>query len=328
MSVLMHPPILNDLGHAGDTGLPTSINPTFQDALDLCSGWGYKIEAAGGRVRLLFDNEQLVSPWIERETPAIAWEKLQTAGYLRLQSTNTEAHILAEHGASEGTLVFAEEQTEGRGRQDRKWHSPSGTSLYCTLIVRPKQPRPFWPLLTHVASVALFRAFQELAVRKLVPFPLDAEIKWPNDVLLAGKKCAGILLEALWGDGGNSAALVGFGINVHNGSVPADLADQATCVDEMAGTPVPRRQLLTLYLKHFQICYLMFEQGRHKEILDHWKSSSSMWEATQIYIGKGEGRREAITCGLNDLGALVVRTPDGKMETLYAEDVSVTKKKV
>lgn len=328
MSTLTYPAILNDLGRVGDLGLPIPADPGFRDALEQCRHWGFKIAASGDRVRLIFDHEQLVPQWLQEETPAIAWDRLRAKGFLRLQSTNTEAHVLAQRGAPAGTLVFAEEQTGGRGRQNRTWHSPPGAGLYCTLIVRPKQPHQSWALLTHVASIALVEAIKELAIQKIIPFPLEAGIKWPNDVLLSGKKCAGILLEALWYDAENDAALVGFGINVHNGSVPADLAEEAACLDTMAAACVPRRQLLVLYLKHFQICYLMFEQGRHKEVLDRWKSNSSMWNGATVYIGKGEGRREAVTCGLDDHGALIVRNSDGMLETLFAEDVSVSRKRL
>jgi BirA family biotin operon repressor/biotin-[acetyl-CoA-carboxylase] ligase len=322
---MTHPAVLNDLGRVGDTGLPLRADPRFQAEVDQCRRWGFKIQSSGERIHLAFDHEQLVSHWIQKETPPIAWSSLCVKGFLRLQSTNTEGRNLAEQGATDGTLVLAEEQTGGRGRQDRAWHSPAGAGLYCTLIVRPKQPHKFWPLLTHVASVALLETLKDLSEQKIIPFPLDTDIKWPNDVLLSGKKCAGILLEALWDDAENAAALVGFGINVRKGSVPEALSDQAACLDEMAHTYVPRRQLLVLYLKHFQICYLMFEQGRHKEVLERWKSGSSMWNGERIYIGKGQARREAVTCGLNDLGALMVRTVDGSLETLFAEDVSISR---
>jgi len=327
MSNLTYPAVLNDLGNAGDTGLPVSAVSHLQDALDQCRRWGFKIALSGDRVRLEFDNEQLVPQWLEAETPAAAWDRLRAIGFLRLESTNTEAHSLAEKGAPAGTLVFAEEQTGGRGRQDRMWHSPAGAGLYCTLIVRPKQPHALWPLLTHVASVALAETLRELAEKKIIPLPLNAEIKWPNDVLLSGKKCAGILLEAFWDDAKNPAALVGFGINVHRGSVPEALSGEAACLDDMAHACVPRRQLLVLYLKHFQICYLMFEQGRHRELLDRWKSNSSMWNGAPVYIGKSGARRQAVTCGLNDLGALIIRNPDGSLETLFAEDVSVSRQR-
>jgi BirA family transcriptional regulator, biotin operon repressor / biotin---[acetyl-CoA-carboxylase] ligase len=328
MSKLTHPAVLTHLGQVGDMGLAVRADPQFQDEVGQCRRWGFKIRSSGDRISLIFDHEQLVPQWIEKETPPIAWERLWAKGFLRLQSTNTEARILAEQGAPGGTLVFAEEQTAGRGRQDRAWHSPAGTSLYCTLIVRPRQARKSWPLLTHVASIALVEAIKELAEHNIIAFPLDTDIKWPNDVLLSGKKCAGLLLEALWDNGANDAALVGFGINVHKGSVPGELTGEGACLDEMAHTVVPRRKLLVLYLKHFQICYLMYEQGRYREVLDQWKLNSSMWNGAPIYIGKGEARREAVTCGLNDLGALMVRTSDGKLETLFAEDVSISRKRL
>ena len=327
MSVLTYPTVLDDLGRVGDIGLPVRTDPQFQEEVERCRRWGFKIRSSGDLIHLIFDREQLVPLWIQEETPPIAWENLCAKGFLRLESTNKEAHTLAERGAASGTLVYAEEQTGGRGRQGRTWHSPAGTGLYCTLIVRPKQARKFWPILTHVASIALVDAIKELADQGLLALPPDVDIKWPNDVLLSGKKCAGILLEALSDGADNAAALVGFGINVHKGSVPEDLSREAACLDEMTNTIVPRRQLLVLYLKYFQICYRMFEQGRHKEVLNRWKSASSMWQDTPVFIGKGDARREAVTCGLNDLGALRVRAADGRMETLFAEDVSVSRRR-
>jgi len=325
MSELTHPAALIELGRVGDEGLPIRPDPGFREEIDLCRRWGFDIETAGDRFRLRFDDEQLISQWIQKETPPIAWDTLRAEGFLSLQSTNTQARLLAERGAPGGTLVFAEEQTGGKGRQDRTWHSPAGAGLYCTLIVRPKQPQRFWPLLTHVASIALVEALRGLWDQHVFSSPLDADIKWPNDVLLSNKKCAGILLEALWDDARSAAALIGFGVNVHEGSVPIDLTGNATCVDAMAHTRVPRRKLLVQYLRHFQICYLMFEQGRHADVLEQWKRRSSMWTGTHVFIGKGEGRREAVTCGLSSLGALMVRNADGNVETLLAEDVSVSR---
>ena len=325
MSALTYPAVLDNLGRVGQ--LPVRADAQFQEEVEQCRRWGFKIRSSGDQVHLIFDHEQLVPRWIQEETPPIAWESLCAKGFLRLESTNMEAHKLAEQGAASGTLVYAEEQTGGRGRQGRTWHSPAGAGLYCTLIVRPKQARRLWPILTHVASIALVDAIKELAELNLLALQPDVDIKWPNDVLLSGKKCAGILLEALSEGAENAAALVGFGINVHKGSVPEELSGEAACLDDMANTIIPRRQLLVLYLKNFQICYRMFEQGRHNEVLNRWKSASSMWQGVPIVIGKGDARREAVTCGLNDVGALRVRTADGRLETLFAEDVSVSRRR-
>ncbi len=324
MSTIQHPAILIDLGHVGENGLPLNSEPWFQRELELCKEWGFRFRIDDGRVSLSFDLDQLVPYWIQRETPAIAWDWLRVHGFLRTGSTNSEALAMARSGAPGGTLVYSEEQTAGKGRKDRTWVSPAGAGLYFTLILRPAQPRQFWPLLTHVASVALAETLKTLPDEKIIPTSLDIDIKWPNDVLLSGRKVAGILLETISAGGEeNPAAVVGIGINVHEGSVPASLASQATCLDQMAQTRVPRRQLLVKFLRHFQMCYVTFESGKHAELLERWKGFSSMWNGARVWITESGVQRAAVTCGINDIGALLVRTPEGTLETLVAGDVSV-----
>jgi len=325
MSTLKHPALLIDLGHVGENGLPLNSEPWFQQQLALCREWGFQLKSSDGRVQLQFDREQLVPYWIQQETPAIAWDWLRINGFLRTGSTNSEALEMARHGAPGGTLVYAEEQTAGKGRLGHTWFSPARAGLYFTLILRPSQPRNFWPLLTHVASVALVQTLKSLSIDNLVSHPLDIDIKWPNDVLLSGKKCAGILLETISAEGGNHAAIVGLGINVHLGSVPESLSAEATYLDEMTQIIIPRRHLLVRFLHQFQLVYMIFENGRHTELLERWKSMSSMWDETQIWITEGELRRSAVTCGLNEVGALLVRNAEGTVETVLAGDISVRK---
>ena len=324
MSTLTLPAILIDLAQAGETGLPLGLEQQFQRELQLCREWGFKVETIDDRVRLRFDPDQLVPEWIQKETPAIAWDALRIKGFLRVKSTNSEALALAKEGAPSGTLVFSEEQTSGRGRTNRTWFSPARAGLYCTLILRPKQSGKYWPLLTLVASVALVDTLKDFSDRKIMPHPIDVDIKWPNDVLIAGKKCAGILLETLLNDADDPAAVVGFGINVRKESVPETLVSEAVSLDEIAPVPVPRRLILVRFLHNFQLCYLMFEQGNHQKLLERWKSYSSMWNGAPIWIGAGEKSRQAVTCGLNEIGALLVRTADGTLETLYAESIRIS----
>ena len=127
-------------------------------------------------------------------------------------------------------------------------------------------------------------------------------------MLLSGKKCAGILLEAAPAEGKINAAVVGIGINVHQGSVPESLATEAACLDEMAHTLVPRRQLLVQFLQHFQRWYLLFEKGNHVELLERWKSRPPCGMGSGFGFAKGTGASPAVTCGLNEIGALLVRT--------------------
>ncbi len=312
-----------DLGHVGANGLPVSSEAWFQRELELCKEWGFRLDIVNQRVYLSYDQEQLVPYWIQQETPAVAWEFLRIKGFLRTESTNGEALEMARHGSPGGTLVYAEEQTGGKGRRGRTWFSPPQKGLYFTLLLRPRQSGKYLPLLTHAASIALAETLKELPDDKIIPHPLDVDIKWPNDVLIGGKKCAGILLETISSEGGIQAAVIGLGINVHEGSVPESLKSEVVCLDQAAQAFVPRRQLLVKFLRNFQLCYLLFENGKHAELLDRWKRLSSMWNGVPIWILEAGVRRQAITCGLNDIGALLVRTADDTTETILAGDISI-----
>ncbi|MEJ2246616.1 MAG: biotin--[acetyl-CoA-carboxylase] ligase [Acidobacteriota bacterium] len=296
--------------------------PVFLKELEICRQWGYRVEQKRDRVLLRFDDDQIIPYWVQRETPDLAWEGLRVNGFLRIDSTNREAMEQARMGAPNGTLIFAEEQTAGRGRNGRSWFSPPMSGLYFSLIIRPRQSREFWPLLTHVASVALVDALQELVDTEAIPKPLELDIKWPNDVLISGKKCAGILLETL-DEGHNQAVVIGVGINVRSGSVPDNLSEAAVCIDEPAHATVPRRKILVSFLKQFQAVYISFEKGKHGELLDRWKLHSTMWDCVRIWIEEGGRRRSAVTCGLDKIGALLVRNDEGVMETIHAGDVRI-----
>jgi BirA family biotin operon repressor/biotin-[acetyl-CoA-carboxylase] ligase len=269
------------------------------------------------------DRDGLVADRIVDETPAIAWDRLNVFCCREIASTNDEALQRARLGAASGTLIVAECQTQGRGRKGRRWISPAGAGLYFSLVLRPQQPLGNWPLLTHVASLALARTLQALPEEGIIPQPLDLELKWPNDVLISGKKTAGILLETGGAGGGITAAIVGVGINVGKVELPVELQDQVTSVGEAAGVVVPRRHILVRFLYHFQLGYDLFLRGQNTAILDQWKSFSRMWKDTPIWIAEDERCRPAVTRGLSETGALIVQTPDGAEETILAGDVSI-----
>lgn len=269
------------------------------------------------------DGDSLDPAWIKQETPNIVWPELRVFALPETASTNDEALQLARHGAPEGTLVIAECQTAGRGRKGRRWISPPGCGLYFSLILRPDQPVHSWVLLTHVAAIALANTFAELSREGRIPRGLEVELKWPNDVLLFGKKAAGILLETASRGGAPTAAVVGVGINVQPMAFPPELADQATCVSTAAGAAVSRGRILVRFLFHFQIGYLQFLRGDAKGILAQWKSMSHMWNNTPVWIIENGQARPAVTCGLTDNGALLVRTEQGTRETILAADVSI-----
>jgi BirA family biotin operon repressor/biotin-[acetyl-CoA-carboxylase] ligase len=317
------PAILDRLARAGAEGLPHLNGGQDHDELELCRSWGYRIECREGRARLVFDHDQLVPAWIVSETPAIAWEVLHVEGYLEIGSTNEEGLRRARQGASGGTLIFAEVQTAGRGRLGRQWVAPPRGGLCFSLIVCPKTPSSRWPLLTHMASTALVFAIRELESEDVIPLSLDLELKWPNDVMICGKKAAGILLETVGTGSSLSAAVIGVGVNVAAGSFPPALQGRAISLNEAAGVRVPRRRLLVRFLYHFQLGYELFTRGEYQAILEQWKRFSHMWSDTPVWITEGEQIRSGVTAGLTDEGALRVRGADGAEEVILAGDVSV-----
>lgn len=321
--MIKYPFILNDLAHVGSLGLAVSDESWFQDALAMCRDWGFPLKINDGRVRIDYDDEMLIPCRVQQETPAIAWNGLRVSGFLRLDSTNREAYDQARAGAPEGTLIYSETQTAGKGRVNRNWFSAAGKGIYLSLILRPSQPLEFWPVLTHVAAVALIEALKSAERDMEFPKKPGIDLKWPNDVLLSGKKCAGILLETLTPGETGQAAIIGVGINVHQGSAPEELANDAVCLDDAAGVAVPRRLLLIRFLKYFQKSYMSFQEGKFGEILERWKGFSSMWNGAPVTIFEGDRTRDAVTCGLDEIGALRVRFADGSVETVLAGDVRV-----
>ena len=270
------------------------------------------------------DDDRLDPAAIERETPSIAWNRLSVVAFPEIGSTNDEALRRAREGAPVGLLVIAEHQTEGRGRKGRRWKSPPGSGLCFSLLVRPVSPRRHWPLLSLLTSVAVARSIEDVAaslegIRRAV----RVDLRWPNDVLLSGRKAAGILIETTDAPDGSGAVVIGVGVNVGVDSVPPGMEGSAASLSREAGVTVPRRPLLAAFLQRFQEEYLLFERGERNAILDRWKARSSMWDGVRVRVGEAGAWREATTCGLSDSGAIRVRLPDGSEQALMAADVSV-----
>lgn len=138
-------------------------------------------------------------------------------------STNARARELADQGAPEGTLVVAERQTQGRGRKGRIWFSPPGAGIYASLILRPSIPPHEATRITFVTAVAAAEALLHLT-------DLNVRIKWPNDILVNGKKVAGILTEISTERGAVDYAVVGLGMNVNTPGFPDDISERATSI--------------------------------------------------------------------------------------------------
>jgi BirA family biotin operon repressor/biotin-[acetyl-CoA-carboxylase] ligase len=170
-------------------------------------------------------------------------------------------------------------------------------------------------LLSLAASSALARCLRA--------FVGGVELKWPNDVLIGGRKVAGILVETVDSPDSPPAAVIGVGVNVGRDSIPSGMEDSATSLFAAAGSAVSMQAILGSFLREFQEAYLLVEAGRHCEVVGQWMSMAPMSRNARVWLEEGNRRREAITCGLTELGELRVRFPDGSDATVLAADVSL-----
>lgn len=223
-----------------------------------------------------------------------------------IDSTMFEASRLAASGAPSGTAVVADEQTAGQGRLGRNWHSEPGAGLYVSVVLRfPFEPNTL-PLVTLALGLAVVEAIHEST-------GIVCDLRWPNDVLIRDRKCAGILtqLEGL-------AVIAGIGINVNHAAFPDDLGAIATSLRIASGREQDREDLLQKLLPSIDsYCGLLSRQGK-EPILDMFTNASSYVRGRRVKV---DDHLEGITAGLNESGFLLLRDDAGKQHTILAGGV-------
>ena len=285
-------------------------------AVEVLRRQGYDIEARTGRgYRLVGAPDLLTQETVERYLirPRDNFRVLSET-----DSTNSACRRLALEGAPDGTVVLADCQTAGRGRRGRSFQSPAGKGLFLSILWRPDcAPEQLLPL-TALSAVAVCRAIRQVC-------GAQAQIKWPNDLVLSGRKLAGILTEmALEGESGHvSHVVVGIGINVHQRLTDFDgeVAQIATSLDLALGGSACRAQLAAALLEEMDIL--------RREVLFAPEKWLAEYRAACLNIGKtvqliwGEEREPAQALAVDDRYGLVVRHRDGRVETLRSGEVSV-----
>lgn len=226
-----------------------------------------------------------------------------------LGSTMTEASRLAAEGAPSGTVVGAEEQTAGQGRHGRSWHSEPGAGLYVSIILR----RHFAPATLPVVTLALGLAAQEAILKST---NLACDLRWPNDVLIQSKKCAGIL-TVLEG----SAIIAGIGINVNHSSFPVELGAIATSLRAAGGRVQSRERLLVNLLACVDTyCGLLETEGRGP-VIEMFARASSYVSGRRVCVDQDGSELRGTTAGLNDSGFLLLQSDDGTSSVIVAGGV-------
>ncbi|MEQ1606225.1 MAG: biotin--[acetyl-CoA-carboxylase] ligase [Pyrinomonadaceae bacterium] len=228
-------------------------------------------------------------------------------------STNDEAARQAKLGADEGLCVIARQQTAGRGRHGRVWASDADSGLYFSIVLRPEIGDRFLPLVTLMSGVAVHDALTESG--------LKPDIKWVNDVLIQEKKISGILAETVETTKG-PAVIVGIGINLTSRDFPDEIAETATSVEAETGRRVSADEFAGVLTKYLTFFYNMLcEEIGPAEIIEHWRRRSTYFTGKKVRVTLAGEILEGTTDGLEENGALRVRTPAGELKIVQAGDV-------
>ncbi len=234
--------------------------------------------------------------------------------YFRTDSTNSVALKLAARGAAQGTVVVSEEQTQGRGRLGRSWYSEKSSGIYASVILRPALSPAVAPILALMAGLAAHHALTAAS-------GLTADIRWPNDLIVNGKKVGGILTEMNAELDRLHSVVLGFGLNVNHREWPAELKAVATSLRIEGKRTYSRAQILVALLKELERFYrVLLEEGTAR-IAKEWAACSTYARDKRIRVRSNSEEFVATTAGLEPTGALRIRREDGREELLVAGEV-------
>lgn len=236
--------------------------------------------------------------------------------YKEVDSTNIVAKAKAREGAKEGTVVIAESQTGGKGRLGKIWESPTGTGIWMSIVVRPEMPPQDVSGITLVAGLAICKA-----IRKVTNLP--AYIKWPNDIVVNGKKVCGILTQMSAEMDRVNYVIIGIGINVNTIKFPKELQKIATSLKIESGIEYKRKDIVAQVLKFFEEYYKKYIQEESlKGILEQYKDLCITLKNEVSIISKDKSY-QAIPVDIDETGALIVDRKDGTRELIAYGEVSV-----
>ncbi len=285
---------------------------------------GYEIEAVRNRgYRLVACNKDI---FIKREIEALLLGSElshKVVFYSETGSTNSDAKLMAEEGEQDGLLVVSDSQNSGRGRRGRSWVSPPGRNAYFSLMLKPDISPAKGPMVTLLMALSVALGVKDLMPKKERETLPDVEIKWPNDVVINGKKICGILTEMSMEDSFIHYIVIGVGINVKKQEFEGEISKIASSIDNEWDTNTYRSALVANIIRYFD--------GFYKEYLVKGDLSGIKDRYEELLVNKGrevrvldpKGEYTAKALGIDENGQLMVERTDGKLEAIYAGEVSV-----
>ena len=244
-----------------------------------------------------------------------AWAGNTCLCFHQLDSTNDYAKELAKQQPVHGTLILAEKQTAGKGRRGRIWQSPEGTTISMSLCMEPKLPTEKVSGLTLVAALAVAKAVREVA-------GVCGQIKWPNDIVLNGRKICGILTELCF-RGGTYVVVVGIGVNVNTEEFPEEIKEVATSLKRECGKAFSREMLIAAILKYFEQFYTSYEKTQDLTMLREAYESMLANKDREVQVLDPVAAYPGIARGITNGGNLIVECEDGTKREVYSGEVSV-----
>lgn len=284
---------------------------------------GYDIEAVTNKGYRLVGNGDILSDVEIRRYLDTSYMAQSLVFHKETGSTNEDAKALASEGATEGTLVVADKQTAGKGRRGRSWDSPSGESVYMSLVLRPHCEPVQASCITLIMALAVIEALEDIKG----DYVGDCVIKWPNDIVMNGRKICGILTEMSaeleGGMGAINHVVVGIGINCNQEGFDTETYPHATSIKLELGHEISRSRLVARIMHYFEIDYDIYKETFDMTGLVDKYNSYLVNKDRQVRILDPKGEYEAVALGIDKKGDLLVKREDGSLEAVYAGEVSV-----
>lgn len=277
---------------------------------------GYEVEAVRNKGYHIVDSPDVMTEAELKSFIDTKWAGREVIYYPETDSTNLRAKQLGDEGAPHGTLVVADMQNAGRGRRGRAWVSPPGCSIYHSILLRPEFAPGKAPMLTLVMAYSVASALKKCT-------GLDVQIKWPNDIVLGGKKIVGILTEMSTEIDYINHVVIGIGINVNMEHFSEEIAKTATSLRIETGKKIRRAPIIAEIMRKFEANYEQFLLTEDLSAIREAYNNLLVNQNKDVNIISGTESRKAFALGINDHGELLVRWEDGSEEAIYAGEVSV-----
>lgn len=282
---------------------------------------GYQVEAVRNKGHHIVDSPDVMTREELTSLMKTRWAGRNILYYDVTDSTNQRIKQAGDEGAPHGTLAVADRQTAGRGRRGRTWESPAGSSIYMSILLRPDVAPNKASMLTLVMALSVAEGIREcVGSGEDVP---ELQIKWPNDIIINGKKLVGILTEMSAQVDYINHVTVGVGINVNMTEFPEEIADTATSLRLECGHTVKRAPLIAAVMERLEENYEIFlETEDLSGLLERYSTLLINRDRDVLIIGQKE-KYQAHALGIDNTGELIVKKEDGTLEKIYAGEVSV-----